>query len=118
MFRLDKKFGFWRMGVEADLFKDLYREAISMVGKKLFPGNQKPALYEVYQKEDKEKRIYTLEPDINFGRIRFSQSLSQTAKEQLKVYPHCEKNDFLDAMEIIKRLANPNNRFKAMDFGL
>ena len=115
MIEWNEEFKFQRVGVEANLFRDLYREAIKhekLEFTKRTGKISKPPFYEVYQHEQKEQRIYSIEPKINMKEIIFNRNLSNEAIGQLENYPNTDHNDFLDAVEIMSKITDSNSGWR------
>ena len=111
MIEWSDQYKFQRIGVEANLYRDLYRTAIeNELDEFQKRKGYRPEMpfYEVYQDESKEQRIYGIEPDINMKKIIFCRGLSNEAIGQLENYPNTDHNDFLDAVEIMHKITNPD----------
>ena len=115
MFELHKVHNFTRMGFEENLFRDLFREAIKKQEQQE-DGNMRLPWHSVWASQDKEKRIYGIEPKITAGDLVFSRYLTPDFKTQLTDYPNCDHNDGLDALEILCKIADPNTGLKAFAF--
>ena len=112
MIRWHEEYLFLKVGVEGDLFKDLYMPAVRMLLKEHQQKTgyyERIPLYEIYQDQKKEKRIYSIEPKVHSGEILFCRNLSVEATGELENYPNCDHNDFLDAVEIAEKITN--NRY-------
>ena len=114
MYKLHKKYGFVRMGFEENLFRDLFREAIAEQSKK--ENNVKLPWHSIWASQDKEKRIYSIEPKVTNGSLLFNKYTSPDFKTQITDYPNCDHNDGLDALEILCKIADPNTGLKAFAF--
>lgn len=108
------EFNYQKFGVETNLFRNLLlpnlvaeRKRIESETKKLV----KLPFYDIENIENKEKRIYTLEPKVTHGWILFNRSLSQEFMGQHEAYPHVDHDDGPDALEMLWGLVN--NRYKA-----
>lgn len=115
IFHLQAQYNFERIGVEANLFKDLFGEYLKLARKeyqRIHGVDLYLPIYEIYAKEKKEQRIYSVEPAVTEGRILFSKYLIQEFKTQLLDYPNCSHNDGLDALEILEKISNPKNKIK------
>lgn len=121
MYELHRKYNFVRLGVETNLFKDLFGDVIKMKRKE-FRGKYDEdiylPIYEIYANEKKEQRIYTIEPPITRGDVMFSKSLIPKFVTQLEDYPNCTHNDGLDALEILLKISDPKNKLKRSHIGL
>lgn len=62
--------------------------------------------YSIENVENKEKRIYTLEPKVTNGYIIFNRSLSNEFRDQMEAFPLGEHDDCPDALEMLWGLAN------------
>ena len=118
MFALHKKYQFVRMGVEGNLFRDLFFEHIQIT-KKMVEGEvghniEQLPIYAHYQDQRKEDRIYSMEPHLFSGKILLNRALSPPAITQLDDYPNCSNNDFLDAMEILIKIADSKTNLSLM----
>lgn len=106
--------GFVKFGVETNLYRNLLlpnlvdeRKRREQEAGKIV----KVPFYDIEQTENKEKRIYQLEPKVSHGWILFNRALSKEAMGQLQEFPHAEHDDFPDAVEMLWGLAN--NRYDA-----
>ena len=121
MYELYRKYNFVRLGVETNLFKDLFGDVIKMKRKE-FRGKYDEdillPIYEIYANEKKEQRIYTIEPPITRGDVIFSKNLTPKFVTQLEDYPNCTHNDGLDALEILLKISDPKNKLKRSYFQL
>lgn len=112
-------FNFQKFGVETNLYRNLLLPNImaereryeKKVGKKV-----RVSFYDVDNIENKEKRIYTLEPKVTNGWILFNRALSQEFMNQMEDFPHSDHDDCPDALEMLWGLVN--NRYKMADVGL
>jgi predicted phage terminase large subunit-like protein len=108
-----------KFGVETNLYRNLLMPNIiaerdrqeKKLGKKLHI-----AFYDIENDENKEKRIYTLEPKVTNGWILFNRGLSQEFMNQIEDFPHADHDDAPDALEMLWRLVN--NRFKMSEVAL
>lgn len=107
------RYGFEKFGVETNLYRNLLLPNIvkererqeQELGRKL-----KIPFYDIENTDNKEKRIYTLEPKVNHGWIVFNRSLSGEFMSQIEEFPHADHDDCPDALEMLYGLAN--NRYK------
>jgi predicted phage terminase large subunit-like protein len=83
------------------------RKRRELEGKKLV----KVPFYDIEQHENKEKRIYQLEPKVAHGWILFNRALSEDAMQMMRAFPLGEHDDFPDAVEMLWGLVN--NRYSA-----
>ena len=115
MIEWSDQYKFQRIGVEANLFRDLYKSAIEHEldeFQKRKGYRPEMPFYEVYQDESKEQRIYGIEPKIYSKEIIFCRGLSNEAIGQLENYPNTDHNDFLDAVEIMAKITDPNEGYQ------
>lgn len=108
------QFDYQKFGVEINLFRNLMlpnmvaeRKRRELETKRIM----RLPFYEIEQVENKEKRIYTLEPKVTHGWILFNRALSQEFMNQILPYPHVDHDDAPDALEMLWGLMN--NRYKA-----
>jgi len=97
-------FGYEDFGVEINLFRELLMQNINDEKKRLESVNKKTIpirFQEIDNIENKEKRIYTLEPKVNNGWIIFSRSLSQEFMDQVIEFPKHSHDDCPDALEML-----------------
>lgn len=119
IFDLHDEFGFERMAVETNLYRNLLLPNI--VQEKKRREKDRPddpidiAFYDVEQTENKAERITRLEPKCNHGWIVLNRALSQEFKQQLEDFPHADHDDCPDALEILWNLVN--NRYKPAAIG-
>lgn len=110
---------FQKFGVETNLYRNLLLPNIITERKRLEKVTKKViqlAFYDIEQVENKEKRIYTLEPKVTHGWIVFNRALSGEMKGQLEAYPHVDHDDAPDALEMLWGLVN--NRYKPAPMSL
>ncbi len=119
IFEHHNEYEYQKFGVEINLFRNLLepnliaeRKRIEMETKKIC----KLPFYEIEQVENKEKRIYTLEPKTAHGWILFNRNLSQTFMRMMEAFPHADHDDAPDALEMLWGLVN--NRYKPMAMSL
>ena len=121
MIRWHEQYLFLKVGVEGDLFKDLYLPAVKMLAKEHQSKTghyERIPFYEIFQDQKKEKRIYSIEPKVHSGEILFCRDLSVEATGELENYPNCDHNDFLDAVEIAEKITNARYSIKATHISL
>lgn len=112
-------YNYAKFGVETNLYRNLLlpninSEKVAREQKRKAEG-KKPwginlPLYDIENVENKEKRIYTLEPKVTNGFILFNETLSNEFKSQIESFPLGEHDDCPDALEMLWSLVN--NRFK------
>lgn len=115
IFDLHSSFGFERMAVETNLYRNLLLPNIVEEKKRREAATQRSvrlAFYDVEQTENKRERITRLEPKCNNGWILFNRALSLEFKTQVEDFPHASHDDGPDCLEILWNLAH--NRYKTM----
>lgn len=108
---------FYRMAFEENLFRDMYKEHIELVVKEWNSKNNvnlKLPYTSIYNSDDKEQRIYGLEPYVTRGNIIINQHINPQFLSQLKTYPNSDHNDALDALQILWQVACKNTGFRAL----
>ncbi len=115
VFDLHDEFDFYKFGVETNLYKNLLipnmideRKRREKATKKII----KIPFYEIDQVENKQKRIFTMEPKVEHGWIMFNRNLSNEFMDQLFEFPKGDHDDCPDAMEMLWSLIN--NKYKAV----
>jgi predicted phage terminase large subunit-like protein len=107
-------YDYHRFGIETNLFRGLLLNNIKDEQKRYELNNTKQIkikFYDIVQTENKEKRIYTIEPKVYNGYIIFNRHLSQEFFDQMWEFPKGKHDDCPDALEMLWSLAN--NRYKA-----
>ena len=120
MFHRHANMNFTRMGVEYNKYDEMYSPAIKRYQEEynqIHGTNLTLPIVPIYNKIKKEDRIYSLEPMITTGQIKFYSGLQESFKGQLEDYPFCDRNDGLDALEILVRISNPDNTVQTIDLG-
>lgn len=119
IFEHHEKYKYNSFGVETNLYRNLLlpniiaeRERRSKEKKKIV---QLP-FYDIENIDNKEKRIYTLEPKVSHGWILFNRALSQEFMGQIEDFPHADHDDCPDSLEMLWGLVN--NRYKASELSL
>lgn len=114
IFEFDQIYDYQKFGIETNLYRDLLlpnveaeRKRVELKLKKQIRVN----IYDIHNVDNKEKRIYTLEPKVTHGWILFNRALSQTFMRQLEAFPHGDHDDGPDTLEMLWGLVN--NRYKA-----
>jgi predicted phage terminase large subunit-like protein len=106
--------GFVKFGVETNLYRDLLLPNLIEERKRRERESKalvKIPFYDIVQTENKEKRIYQLEPKVTHGWILFNRTISEDAMQQLASFPLGDHDDFPDAVEMLWGLCN--NRYAA-----
>lgn len=107
-------YNYQKFGVETNLYRNLLLPNIISERKRIEQDTKKVIqlpLYDIEQVENKEKRIYTLEPKVQHGWILFNRALSQTFVRMMEAFPHGDHDDGPDALEMLWGLMN--GRYKA-----
>lgn len=105
IFEEQDKFQYNRFGVEENLYRNLLLENIK-AEKKRREAAQDGKLIEIefqqiIQTENKEGRIFAIEPKVAHGYIVFNRALSTEFKTQLEEFPHADHDDCPDALEML-----------------
>jgi len=114
IFDFHEEYDFEKFVVEYNLYRNLLTENLKAernrrekIQKKII----RLPFYDITQDENKEKRIYTLEPKVTHGWILFNKTLSNEFYDQLFEFPKADHDDCPDALEMLWSLVH--NRFKA-----
>ena len=113
VFEHHERFDYTKFGVETNLYRNLLLPNIideRNRREKLKKKKIKIPFYDIENIDNKEKRIYALEPKVNHGWIIFNRALSQEFMNQLEEFPHADHDDCPDALEMLWALVH--NRFK------
>lgn len=120
-----EQFNYQKFGVETNLYRELLLPNIIAEKKRREEERKKLKLpnyginmsfYDIEQTENKEKRIYTLEPKVFHGYILFNRALSQEFIGQLEVFPTPgAHDDGPDALEMLWSLVNNRYKMAALD---
>lgn len=114
IFELHEQFDFYKLGVETNLYRNLLMSNIQDEKSRRLKTNSKLSnlrFYDIIQVENKEKRIYTLEPKVEYGKILFNKALSQEFYDQMWEFPKGDHDDCPDALEMLWSLVH--NRYEA-----
>lgn len=121
IFEMHWMMDFVKFALETNLYRGLLLENIIREKKKIEAQRRKDKVknwgvkvpfYEVENRENKVKRIFTLEPKVNNGYILFNKALSHDFMEQLQYFPSKEVHDDApDTLEMLWGLVN--NRYQA-----
>ena len=93
--------------MEENLFRETFGDCIKAEFERFRARRgyeMKLPVFSIWSHIKKENRIYSVEPDISAGKIMFSRFLQQDFISQLESYPNCDRNDGLDALEIMKKI--------------
>jgi predicted phage terminase large subunit-like protein len=125
IFDTHNQFNYQKFGVETNLYRNLLmpnilaeRKRRQEEAKRLkLPGQLiQIAWYDIDQTENKEKRIYSLEPKVHHSYILFNRALSQEFIGQLEVFPTPgAHDDGPDALEMLWSLVNNRYKMAALD---
>lgn len=113
IFEHHDEFEYEKFGVETNLYRNLLLPNIQAERARLELERKKRLnlpLYDIETIDNKEKRIYTLEPKTNYGWILFNRALSQEFKNQVDDFPHADHDDCPDTLEMLWGMVN--NRYK------
>lgn len=114
-----------KFGIETNLYRelmlpDILEEKRRREEKRRDEGVKgygiKISFYDIVNTEKKEARIYTLEPKIQNGYIKFNRALSQEFFNQMEQFPLGDNDDCPDALEMLYNLAN--RRYEASAVGI
>lgn len=119
IFDLHDRFKFHKFGIETNLYRNLLLPNIVTERTRREKESKKVIqlpFYDIENVDNKEKRIYTLEPKISHGWILFNRALGEEFRGQLEAYPHVDHDDGPDTLEMLFGLVN--NRYKASQVSL
>jgi len=119
IFEKHSVYAYEKFAVETNLYRNLLMQNIvaertrieNKLGKKL-----NLAFYDVENIENKEKRIYTLEPKVTNGWILFNRNLSTEFMNQMEDFPHGDYDDCGDTLEMLWSLVN--NRYRMSELSV
>jgi len=114
IFDLDEVYDYSKFAIETNLYRELLIPNLQDERQRRQEKNGttvKVPFYDVVQTENKEKRIYTLEPRVTHGYIVFNRALSQTFMRMFEMFPKGDHDDGPDAVEILWNLVK--GRYKA-----
>ena len=95
---------FHKMFLEENLFRDAFRDSIPMAIEKWndkHKTNITLPIVSIYNDIDKDQRIYALEPHFAQAKIIVNKHINPQYLAELQSYPNSDKNDALDATEIL-----------------
>lgn len=105
IFDLDEQFKYDRFGVETNLFRNLLTENIKAERNRREKESGKKInvrFLDIDLRENKEKRIYSLEPKVIHGYILFNKKgISEEMLGQLRDFPKAIHDDACDALEML-----------------
>lgn len=109
LFELNARFDYYKIGLETNLFRGLLKKNILDEKKIREKATGKPIsikFYDIIQTENKQKRIYTIEPKVFHGYLVFNKHLSNEFFDQLWDFPKASHDDCPDTLEMLWGLAN------------
>lgn len=110
IFQLHERYEYYKFGVETNLFRNLLMSNIQTERERIEKEKKTPIkikFYDIDLVDNKEKRIYTLEPKIYHGHILFNKKMiSQEFLQQLYDFPKGIHDDGPDALEMLWGLVN------------
>jgi hypothetical protein len=112
-------FGYTRIGIETNLYRNLLMPNVAAEKLRWEKETRQKArfrAYEIETVENKEKRIYSVEPMVSNGLILFNRALHQDFISQLEDFPFGDHDDGPDALEMLWSLAN--NRYTMNEINL
>jgi predicted phage terminase large subunit-like protein len=113
IFSHHERFNYQKFGVETNLYRNLLLPNIIEERKRREQAKGasiRLPFYDIEQTENKQERVYRLEPKVSHGYILFNRSLSETFKTMLEDFPHADHDDGPDALEALWNLVN--NRYQ------
>ena len=113
IFENHARFNYYKFGVETNLFRELLLDNILKERRRIEQEEKRQInvkFYEIYLTENKEKRIYSIEPKVFHGIILFNRALSQEFMNQLYDFPKGTHDDGPDCAEMLYGLVN--NKYK------
>ncbi len=119
IFEHHQMMSFVKFAVETNLYRGLLMENIKRERKNVEKELKKTGVkqwairvpfYEIDNRENKIKRIFTLEPKINNGYILFNRALSIDYMNMIEEFPKADHDDAPDSLEMLWGLVN--NRYK------
>jgi predicted phage terminase large subunit-like protein len=114
IFRLHEQYNFYKFGVETNLFRNLLLDNIRSERDRIEKELKKRIdikWYDIELHDNKEKRIYSLEPKIFHGHILFNRDkISTEFMNQLYDFPKAVHDDCPDSLEMLFGLVQ--NKYK------
>ena len=95
---------FHKMFLEKNLFRDLHGSTIKLIQEEWnreHNVNINLPIVGIWNDVDKEQRIYSLEPHFAMGRLLVNKYINPKYLSEMTSYPNSDKNDALDATEIL-----------------
>lgn len=109
---------FEKFGVETNLYRNLLLPNILDARRKIEAERKKIIrlpFYDIQAIENKEKRIYSLEPKVTNGYLLFNRNLSQEFKNQFEDFPKASHDDAPDCVEMLYGLVHNRYKMSALD---
>ena len=115
VFEQNDLYKYAKFGIEVNLYRNLLLPNMETEKKRreaerraagMNPWGINCPFYSIENVENKEKRIYTLEPKVANGYIIFNRTLSNEFRDQMEAFPLGEHDDCPDALEMLWGLAN------------
>lgn len=119
IFHLHERFKYEKFSVETNLYRDLLLPNIIDEKKRIEAAQKKTItipFYDCVQTENKQERIFRLEPKVNHGWIVFNRALSHEFMRQHEEFPNGTHDDCPDVLEQLWSLVN--NRYKPAAVGI
>ncbi len=114
IFELNEQYNFHKFGVETNLFRNLIIDNIRSERDRIEKEMKKRVnikFYDIELHDNKEKRIYSLEPKVFHGHILFNKDkISTEFMNQLYDFPKAVHDDCPDALEMLWGLVQ--NKYK------
>ncbi len=118
-----------KFGIESNLFRELMlddirkekekrekiRKAQIEARKSKEPWGIRIAWYDIVNTEKKEARIYSLEPKVMNGFIKFNRALSEEFYNQIEAFPFGDNDDAPDALHMLWNLADRKYEARAVN---
>ena len=104
MYDLHHHHDFHKMFFEENLFRDLYKGTIKSVGEswnRKYDTDLKLPTISIWNSQEKEQRIYALEPKVSMAKIVFNKHINPDFIAQIETYPNSDHNDGLDSLQIL-----------------
>ena len=118
MYDLHNLHRFKRMAFEDNLFRELHGKVIDDEQEAFLRDHDirlALPIEGIHNNTNKDERIKSLEPMITRGELLFYVGLKEDFKSQLRDYPNCDRDDGLDALEILMQVSNPDNRIQSIN---
>jgi len=119
IFQLNEQYKYYKFGVETNLFRNLLIKSILDEKERIKKEEKKEVsikFYDIELHENKEKRIYSIEPKVFHGWILFNKKkVSQEFMNQLYDFPKAQHDDGPDCLEMLFGLVNNKYTVGALD---